>query len=362
MECHHIPEINYARFSEQLHNKVIAERIPIDGSFELTFRCNLRCAHCYCNLPANDKDAADKELATDEVFNILDQIAEAGCLWLLITGGEPLLRKDLLEIYAYAKKKGFIITLFTNGTLMTSELADYLDEWRPFVVEIPLYGVTDETYERVTRVSGSFERCMQGINLLLKRNIPLKLKTTVMTLNVGELWEIKKYAERLGLEFRFDPTVNPRLDGSSNPCSLRLSPEEVVRLDLADEKRMKEWEEFCEKFVKPQQSDKLYTCGAGISSFHIDPHGQMSVCLMSRFQSYDLPNGSFVEGWRKIFPQFTAQKVKSNNMCSQCELISMCGQCPGWAWLENGNPEALVEYLCKIAHLRIDAFKRSKIA
>jgi MoaA/NifB/PqqE/SkfB family radical SAM enzyme len=105
MECPHIPEISYSEFGERLNKQIVAERIPVSGSFELTFRCNLRCAHCYCNLPLNDQDTIEKELATEEVFNILDQIAEAGCLWLLITGGEPLLRKDFLEIYTYAKKK-----------------------------------------------------------------------------------------------------------------------------------------------------------------------------------------------------------------------------------------------------------------
>jgi MoaA/NifB/PqqE/SkfB family radical SAM enzyme len=168
MECPHIPNISYAQFGEQLYNSAVTKRIPITGSFELTFRCNLRCVHCYCNLPPNDQDAIEKELTTEEVFDIFDQIAEAGCLWLLITGGEPLLRKDFLEIYTYAKKKGFIITLFTNGTLITEEIADYLKEWPPNKVEITLYGVTSETYERVTGISGSFKRCKRGIKDMLR--------------------------------------------------------------------------------------------------------------------------------------------------------------------------------------------------
>jgi len=159
MECPHIPEISLAQFGERLYNNAVAKRIPITGSFELTFRCNLSCAHCYCNLPPNDQDTIEKELSTEEVFNILDQIAEAGCLWLLITGGEPLLRPDFFEVYTYAKKKGFIITLFTNGTLITPEIADYLVQWPPFKVEITLYGVTSETHESVTGIPGSFKLC-----------------------------------------------------------------------------------------------------------------------------------------------------------------------------------------------------------
>ena len=356
MDCPYIPSLSYAQFGERLNEKAFANRVPLSGSFELTFRCNLRCAHCYCNLPLNDKDAIEKELSTEEVFNILDQIAEAGCLWLLITGGEPLLRKDFLEIYTYAKKKGFLISLFTNGTLLTPEIADYLAEWPPHEVEISLYGVTEETYEKVTRIPGSFRRCKKGIDLLLERRIPLKLKTMAMTLNYEELPKIKEYAEGLRMKFRFDPELNSRLDHSKSPCDFRLSPEEVVKLDLSDEKRLKAWQEFYEKFKDFRPSDNLYNCGAGISTFHIDPYGRMSVCMMSRLQSYDLVHGSFHKGWSDFFPQLIAQKSKVDNKCGQCEFIALCNQCPGWAWVESGDLETPVEYLCQITHLRAEAF------
>jgi len=356
MECPHIPEINYGEFSKRIHSKIVAKRIPINGSIELTFRCNLRCTHCYCNLSLNDKDALEKELKTEEIFDILDQIAEAGCLWLLITGGEPLVREDFVDIYTYAKKKGFIITLFTNGTLLTPQIADYLAEWPPFNVEITLYGISKKTYERVTGVPDTFKRCIRGIDLLLERRIPLKLKTMVMTLNRHELWQIKEYAERLGVEFRFDPELSPRLNGSKTPCDLRVSPEEAVELDLIDEKRSKAWQQFCEKFLSPPRSDYLYHCGAGVFAFHINPYGEMSVCMMSRYQSYHLRHGSFNDGWYHSIPQILSVKRKNNYLCSECDLISLCGKCPGWAWLENGDPETPVGYLCQIAQLRAKTY------
>lgn len=352
MDCPHIPIIPYHIFSERIHAKVTSERIPVAGGIDITERCNLKCAHCYIAY-----DPTKKEMISEEIRRILDEITDAGCLWFLITGGEPLVRDDFLDIYTYAKKKGLIITLFTNGTLITPYIADCLKEHPPFTVEITLYGITEETYEKITGVPGSFKRCMEGIDHLLERDIPLKLKTMVMTLNKDEIWDMKEYAERLGVDFHFDPVLNPRLDGSKNPCSLRLSPEEVVELDLADEKRLKEWSEFCKKFLGPPQSHNLYTCGAGVSSFHIDSYGKMSVCIMSRYKSYDLLQDSFHKGWYNSFPQFLKQKPKSDYKCGQCELLSLCGQCPGWAWLEHGNPEASVEYLCQIAHLRAEAFK-----
>lgn len=358
MECPYISQIRYGEFGKRIHNKAVIKRIPINGSIEPTFRCNLRCAHCYCNLPLNDKDAREKELKAKEIFDILDQIAEAGCLWLLITGGEPLVREDFLDIYTYAKKKGFIITLFTNGTLLTPQIADYLAEWPPFAVEITLYGITKETYEKVTQTPNSFERCVRGINLLLQRKIPLRLKTMVMKLNQDQVWQIKEYAEELGVEFRFDSVLNPRLDGSKDPCDLRLSPEEVVELDLADKKKFTQWQEFSSKFREPVGSDKLYYCLAGISSFHIDPYGKLSVCMMSRFQNCDLHNNSFREMWNHRIPQFLDLKPVRSYPCGECDLISLCGQCPGSAWLETGSPETPVQYLCQLAHLRARAFRK----
>ncbi len=356
MECPSIPIMNYAQFGERLNRQVLGDRIPISGTIELTFRCNFQCVHCYCNLPQNDLEAIDTELKTDEVYRIFDQIAEAGCLWLLITGGEPLVRKDFLDIYEYAKKKGFIPTLFTNGTRLTTEIADALVEWPPFFVEITLYGATKETYEKITGIPGSFDRCQKGIDLLLERKIPLGLKTMAMTVNQGEIQTMKEYADDLGVSFRVDPLVNARLDGSKRPCKFRLSPEEVVKLDLDDEPRKEKWQKHYKESKKHFPSDKLFICGAGLSMFHIDPYGRMGVCEMSRFQSYDLREGSFEEGWSEFIPQILALKPDDDYKCSHCELINLCAQCPGWAWVENGDPGTLVEHLCQVAHRRAEAF------
>jgi radical SAM protein with 4Fe4S-binding SPASM domain len=197
---------------------------------------------------------------------------------------------------------------------------------------------------------------MRGIELLLERNVPIALKTMAMTLNKEELPEIKAFAEERGLKFRFDPMLNARLDGSKGPCRYRLPAEEVVKLDLQDEKRSMEWRKFCEKFVTPISSEYLFTCGAGISAFHIDPYGRMSACEMVRFQGYDLRQGTFKEGWEEAIPEILKQKPGSRYPCARCDLIALCGQCPGWAWLEKGSMEQPVEYLCQIAHLRAQAF------
>lgn len=352
-----VPEIPVTEFARRLNNEVLAGRLPLSGSIELTHRCNLRCVHCYCNLPAHDKEASRQELRTDEVLNILDQIAEAGCLWFLITGGEPLLRKDWKEVFLHAKRKGFIATLFTNGTLITPEIAEFLADWRPYAIEITLYGATRATYESITGVPGSFERCLRGIDLLLEHGAPVALKTMAMTLNHHEVFDIKAYAEKLGTKFRFDPVLNPRLDGSRQPCRYRLTPEEAVALDLADENRVTEWREFCTRLPAPSHTDNLYICSAGLSTFHVDPYGRMSPCEMARHNSCDLRKASFRKIWDEDFPGFLSVKVKENYPCNRCDLITLCNQCPGWGWLENRDPEKPVDHLCRIAHLRAAAFR-----
>ena len=352
MECIYIPKISYREFSETIHSKVGEKRIPLNGSIEVTLRCNLRCLHCYCSY-----NSQKKELSYKDFCRIFDEIADMGCLWLLITGGEPLLREDFLKIYTYAKKKGFIITLFTNATLLTPSIVDYLKDYPPFAVEVTLYGITKSTYEKITRIPGSFNRCIEGIHLLLERKIPLRLKTVVMNLNKHELFKIKRFAENLGVEFRFDPLINPKLDGSKEPCKLRISPQEVIELDLMDKKRKEAWEEFCKKFPSPINSEWLYSCSAGRTSFHIDPYGDLNICIIARFYAYNLLKGTFKEGWETFIPEKILSLKKDNRYeCNRCQLRDLCNRCPAWSQLEAGNPQEVVDYLCQIAHLRAKVF------
>ncbi len=111
--------VNYGAFSANLQGRQAGKRVPMQVAIEVTRRCPLECLHCYNNLPMDDMDARRRELTKEEHFRVLDELVEMGCFWLLYTGGEIFARKDFLEIYTYAKKKGFLITLFTNGTIMT---------------------------------------------------------------------------------------------------------------------------------------------------------------------------------------------------------------------------------------------------
>jgi len=346
--------VNYGAFSAAFHHRIGQRRMPTSGTIELTRRCPLTCLHCYNNLPMADAGARVREMTCAEHHRLLDELVDAGCLWLLYTGGEIFARRDFFDIYTYAKRKGFLVTLFTNGTLVTEAVADRLVEWRPFAIEITLYGYTKDTYERMTGIPGSHARCLRGIDLLLERGLPLSLKTVAVSHTRHELDAMRRFAEDdLGVEFKFDTEINPRLDCSQSPLNVRLSPEESVALDLEHPRRKDGWVKYAEELSVATMPplDEVYQCGGGVNSFSIDAYGGLSICVLSEAHKYDVRDG-FANGWNGFLLEQRLKKVTRPTKCVGCEMKSMCGMCPANAELENGDPETPVDYLCRVAHLR----------
>jgi len=350
----------YGEFSLAITDAMGPVRVPISGTIEVSNRCPLNCAHCYNNLPMSDFVARARELTTEEHYHLLDELAEMGCLWLLFSGGEIFARRDFLDIYTYAKRKGFLISLFTNGTMITEQIADYLAEWKPFAIEITLYGATRETYEKLTRVPGSFDRCMRGIHLLLERKLPLKLKTVAVSINKHEVKQMQAIAEELGVEFKFDALMNPRIDCSASPLAVRLAPHEVVELDLDEPARISEWRRLATHFPAPVipegETPQVYDCGGGVNSFAIDPYGDLSICVLSHVDRYNVRDGTMEEGWTDYLRSVRSRRMTRPTKCSSCALRSLCGSCAAQGELENGDAEAPVDFLCHVAHLRAMTF------
>jgi radical SAM protein with 4Fe4S-binding SPASM domain len=354
-----IQATTYGEFSEAIHARQRRHRVAAEVSIEMTHRCPLNCQHCYNNLPMGDVDARKRELTFEEHIRLLDELFEMGTLWILYTGGEIFARKDFLDIYTEAKKRGFIITLFTNGTLITPRIADYLVEYRPFAIEITLYGATRETYEALTQIPGSFDRCIRGIRLLKERGLPLALKTVPTRINFHEVYEMKRFAEEeIGVRFKFDPLVNPRIDCSQSPLAVRLSPEQAVTLDFHDPVRREEYLRLVEHERAQAHipvPNKRYTCGGGHNGCAIDPNGRTTICVLSHRDGYDLRSGSFREGWEGRLKEIRATPTTRETICTTCQIRSLCAMCPANGELENGDAEKPVEFLCQVAHLRAHA-------
>lgn len=275
-------------------------RFPFSGQWELTCRCNLKCVMCYTD-PFNTPERIRKELTTEEILRILDQLQEAGCLELCLTGGEPLSRPDFMELYDEAHRRGFLLTIFTNGTLITERVADRWAVARPKSVEISLHGVSSEVFDRVTQVSESLKRCLKGIELLLARKIPLVLKTVGLTVNQEEVLAVKRYADSLGpgVTWRFGQYLRNDLPKSGSPLQFQLSEGALEAIERQDPQL---WEAKCEEI--PESESIAKTCGGGQYTFHIDAYGQLQLCSNNRRASYDLRTGSFKYGFDEVLPTF----------------------------------------------------------
>lgn len=349
-----IPKHSYSEFFKRLENKAQSTRIPLFCSFEITMRCNLRCVHCY--IPA-DQAVRTEELSYQEVCSILDEIAEAGCLWITFTGGEPFVRHDFLDIYDYALSKGFLVTIYTNATILTQAIVHHLKDRPPLNLEVSLYGISKEIYESITGIPDSFKQCMKSIKLLRNNGIRFLLKTPLMTLNKHEINAIMNYAQSLKVDFFCDPFLMPRLDHSKGPCKLRLTPKEVVEFELANEARvevLKEWVSHSDY----RHKDQLYMCSAGQIGFAVSATGKLLICGLCRSPSYDLKSGGFLKGWNDVVATLRQQKYKSGSECRRCQFRALCPQCPGRAYLENGDYEAPVEFLCRHTHLLTTELKK----
>ena len=296
------------QFGEQLFARLGNRRHPMAGQWELTCRCNLRCVMCYTDC-FNTPERVRQELSLAEITRIMDELQAEGCLELCLTGGEPLARRDFLDIYSYARDKGFLLTVFTNGTLIAPRIADHWAASPPAMIEISMHGLGRESFERITRGPGSHARCLVGIRLLLERKLPLTLKTTGMTINRDDVLRIRAWVDDLGQEYattvryKFGSDIRRRLDGGADVERYQLGVDAVDAIEQADiEFRVER--EHQSRVIAERLRQGALLCGAAQSKFHIDAYGQLQLCSSNRRHSYDLRRGSFAEGFYHHLPKF----------------------------------------------------------
>jgi radical SAM protein with 4Fe4S-binding SPASM domain len=329
-------------------------RFPFSGTLELTYRCDLNCIHCYCK----GSEKLSEELDTDTWKRLLDELYKEGCLFIVFTGGDPFVRKDFRQIYTYAKKRGFIVSVFTNAQRIGSKEIELFSKLPPYCIEITLNAVTKNCYEIITQKEGSFNRGIHNVMALAKAKIPIILKANCLKENIGEIAKVKKFAEKLlgrpsttTYYFKYDIMIYPRLNQDKAPCAHRLSAEEFRRLYVQDKDICQEYENGIRHGLPELNRDRqfLYRCDSWMEHFFINPFGMLKFCQFSNKFSVNLREKAFREGFYSVFPKISMQKFKTNTKCLGCKLRSLCYQCPARAFLETGDEEAPVEYYCSLA-------------
>ena len=344
-------------------------------SFEidLTARCNNDCRHCYINLDAGDRQAQAREMSADRIVELAGQAASLGALWCMLSGGEPLLRRDFAEIYLRLKKKGLLVAIFTNATLITDEHVRLFKTYPPRDIEVSVYGVTRETYERVTRKAGSFDAFCQGLDRLLDSGLKVRLKAMALRSNVKEIPDITRFCQaRTKDYFRFDPLLHLRNDGNEERNreirAERLSPTEIVELERADPERFKSLQESCDQLIVPEfaqrQGRHLFHCGAGKDSFSLSYDGKLRLCstLNHPASVYDLSRGTLHEAWNRFIPAIlgmTSDDPDYLKTCHVCPIKNLCQYCPAVAHLETGRLDRRGEDFCRTAELRAESIKKT---
>jgi radical SAM protein with 4Fe4S-binding SPASM domain len=287
------------------------------------------------------------------VRDLLVEVADAGCLSLLISGGEPLLRRDFVDIYTAAVRLGMLVTVFTNATLVDQRIVTSFVEYPPRQVEISVYGATEATYERITGVRGSFARAIRGIRGLLDAGVRVGLKTMILRDNAHEIEAIEAWAEELGVRFRLDSLVTPRLDGNPAPLEQRVDPGTAVALELGNQKRLSDLISFRDRQSPIPETSSLYGCYAGLTLFHVDPTGVVHPCLMSQEIGLDALGLGFEAAWHSLVAAMGRLQRREDSECAACNLKVLCGYCPGLFALESGSPHVHSEYLCRLGSERL---------
>jgi len=358
-----------------LWDKMAAGRSVFSFDLEATARCNLDCRHCYINVPAGDRAARKRELSVEEIGRIGSEAAALGAVWCLITGGEPLLRKDFFDIYRALLGKGLVLSLFTNATLITAEHIRFLKKFPPREIEVTVYGNTRETYERVTRTRGSFDAFQRGLARLLGSGLTVRLKAMALRSNKHELPAIGDFCRRRTKEcYRFDPQLHLRFDRDEARNTLiraeRLSEREVARLERTDPERFGALKAACGDLLPTElpphghgpDCRHIFRCSAGQRSFVVGPEGLLRPCLSLHHPDFlfDLRKGHLAEAWNRFLPQVLAQtsdRPEYLDKCGKCPIVNLCLWCPAHAYLETGELDSPVEAFCRIAEARAEGLK-----
>lgn len=352
-----IRDEEYRDFSARICGRSVSNAQLTRVQFEITYRCNIHCLHCYTD-PFNTLDRLRRELGLAEILHLLDQLADAGALWMTLTGGEAVVHPQFRHIYKEAKRRGFIISLYSNGTTISESLADFLAEDPPFTIDVSCHGARPETFDALAQVPGSFDLFRNGIQRLLDRGLPLTIRTKAMTVNRGELNEIRALVEGLGLKFNLFTSIHPRLNGDLSSTKYRLSPREIVDLEvegLAGEEDCAAGDDSGHALLPPSPpilpiDDRLFRCGCGTNSVTINPYGMLRPCTHTTTPEFDLKELPLRAAFERLVQEVRSAQYVGRSPCRACPVYLLCAKNPAMAVHEAGSVEAPIPHYCDVAY------------
>lgn len=335
---------------EEIRDKLwFKNRHPHVGGIELTPFCNLRCIHCY--LQDQDKTTL---LSTDELKSIINKLYDAGVLFLYFTGGEIFTRPDFLDIYKYAKTKGFIVELLTNGTLIDEEAVKVFNQYPPASISISVYGKDEESYFRVTGQRGMFAKVIHTFNLLYENSIHFEIKYIGMRENQDDFQSIKELADGYGAEFSYSMELFPTLKGNKCTKSHMISLDKIIEIESSIPGKIEEYRSLSEidnPFIG-QKEVPLFLCDMAISNFLVDYQGFLNPCHKCRFKKWNLLNIDFQTAWND-YASLIKEKASNNNKCLKCKYLMMCSPCVVVNLLSTGDYNTPSDTTCQLTHMRV---------
>lgn len=332
-------------------------RHPFVAGLELTPFCNMKCIHCYMK-----GQSYSELLSTEDWKKIIDKLYENGVLILYMTGGEIFTRKDFCEIYIYAKQRGFVIELLTNATALSNEIVSVFEKYPPATVSISIYGMTEEVYESVTGVKGSFDTFINSVNKLKDADIDLELKFIGLKENISDFDSAKYFAEKIGAKFKVNFEIFPTLHGDYSVMQHRLSNEKIVEIEKRTPSLAKVWASNV-KGINPfidRDCAPLYSCNVASTLLYIDCQGFVNPCNKMRTRTHNILNENLKEIWKYFISKYAKKVAPNDYKCSKCPDIHICSPCPVVNELSTGDcikPDILY---CQLAKMRKQEFSKAE--
>src|SRR5258708_5495370 len=314
---------------ETISSRALELGVPLSAHLDVTYRCNERCTHCYLD----HDDHGEMTLA--EIKDVLDQLADAGVLFLTLSGGEVLMRMDFFEILKYARRLQFCVKIKTNGFMIREKEADRMRDLGVQEVRISIYSHRAEIHVAITKLPGSLKHSVAAIRLLKSRGLNVAIGNVLMRPNIKDYAGVKALARDLGVEVTTDPTITPKMDGDRSLLELGIRDSQLSQI-FRDSELVGNVDEFCAlpDAVDDSALDSI-ACSAGHTSCYISPYGDVYPCVQFPLPSGNIRTQKFLDIW-KYSPQLN--EVRSITLgdlqgCSACVHQGGCTRCPGLAYM-----------------------------